>query len=85
MGAADLLGGYAGRRNDEAAWRLEDVEDPSREVILGCRHHEDGVVLGYADGRARFLDRKALGLGPDDPIEFGDASKSPLLRALSED
>ena len=79
------LTSYAGRRNDEAEWRLTEDMDLAAEAILGCRTHRDGVVLGFADGKRRFVDREELGLRPDEPIVFGDDAKHPWLRALSED
>lgn len=74
---------FAGRRNDEPAYRLADDAHEKSEPILGARVGEH-VVVGFSDGAARLLDRDALGLQPGDPIVFGEESTSPLLRPLSD-
>ena len=74
---------FAGRRNDEPSCRLGDAAPWAQEAVLACAY-EDGVVVGFADGSTRWCDRGDLGLGPDDPIVFGEASASPLLRKLSD-
>ena len=43
----------------------------------------DGAIVGFADGRVKWLTRAELGLARYDPIAAGDASKSPILRMLS--
>ena len=73
------LTSYAGlRREGRAAYQASGVVP-----IIGCRHDFDGVALGLSNGSARYLDREDLGLGRDDPLVFGEASPSPLLRHLS--
>ena len=47
-----------------------------------CTHHADGVNVGYDDSSVVYLDREALGLAPEDPIETGPESKSELLRVF---
>lgn len=74
---------FAGRRNDEEAYRLHPDDHERERPILGCRM-DDGVILGFSNGRARYVDREGLGLGPDDPIVFGEESPSPLLCPLSD-
>ena len=74
---------FAGRRNDEPAYRLVQGDHEKGEPILGCRYG-DGVVIGFSDGAAHFVDREDLGLGPDEEIGVGEASTSPLLRPLSD-
>lgn len=75
---------FAGRRNDEPAYRLQPGDHEREVPILGCRM-VDGAIVGFSNGRVRWLDRENLGLGPDDPIVFGDASKSPMLEPLSDE
>ena len=50
--------------------------------FLLCTHHADGVNVGYDDSSVVYLDREALGLAPEDPIETGPDSKSELLRVF---
>ncbi len=45
----------------------------------------DGAVIADASGSVRYVDRDELGLGCEDPIQFGPASKSPVLRQLSDE
>ena len=74
---------FAGRRNDEPAYRLRRDEDAAVEPILACVLG-DIVVVGFSDGAVRRMDRDDLGLEPDAEIVFGEASASPLLRKLSD-
>lgn len=74
---------FAGRRNDETEYALKGDESDADEPILACRWH-DGVVVGFGNGRARYLDRDDLGLAPEEPIVFGAGSSSALLRKLSD-
>jgi hypothetical protein len=74
---------FAGRRNDEPAYVLDDEAETGNEPILACRYG-GGVIVGFDDGRVRVVDREDLGLGPDEEIVFGEASTSPLLRKLSD-
>lgn len=55
-----------------------------RPMVADLHGHRNGVMVGFRDGRVEFLDRKALGLGPDDPFVVGPESKSPILRQLAE-
>ena len=52
------------------------------QSIMACLHHQGGANVLFDDGAVQFLDRERLGLGPDDPITVGSASKSELLRPL---
>lgn len=85
------LTSYAGRRNTDSRFRLPDgwLSRPDGwmgdEPILADLSLPDMAIVGFADGCARALEREDLGLDPDDPIVAGDASKSPLLRALSDE
>lgn len=79
------LTSYAGPRRGE----VERAGAPGAALegipLIGDLSFPDGAIVGFADGRARWLDREALGLGPDDPIVAGDGSRSPLLQRLSSD
>jgi hypothetical protein len=80
------LTAYAGRRNDEAAYRLDAAGAVAgEEPILACLCHPRRALVAFADGSARLLDRKQLGLGPDDPLIVGESSRSPILKKLSFD
>ena len=74
---------FAGRRNDEAGFRLQPGDEERSEPIVGCRLGEY-VIVGFSNGAARVYDREDLGLGPDDPIVFGEGSASPILVKLSD-
>jgi hypothetical protein len=77
---------YAGLRNDEEAYRLgPDAVARGLGPIVACLEHADGVVLGYADGSARFVEWERLGLEAGDPRVVGEASSSPRLKALSDE
>ena len=80
------LTAYAGRRNDEAAYRLDAAGGSAgEEPILACLCHARCALVAFADGSVRRLDREQLGLGLDDPIVVGEASRSPILKKLSFD
>ena len=85
------LTSYAGRRNTDSRFRLPDgwLSRPDSwmgdEPILADLSLPDVAIVGFANGSARALEREELGLDPEDPIVAGDASKSPLLRALSDE
>lgn len=80
------LTAYAGRRNDEAAYRLgPEGEDAADEPVLACLCHPRVALVAFADGSARVLEKEELGLGPDDRVVVGEASKSPILKKLSFD
>ena len=72
------LTGYAGPGPLEPGW------DGPRPLI-GDLTSDDGASIGFSDGTVRWLDREELGLGDDDPIRCGPASRAPLLRMLSDD
>ena len=57
----------------------------SHAALLADLHFPDVAIVAFADGRVEVMDRKALGLGPNDPIVAGDESKSPILRTLSDE
>lgn len=59
--------------------------DPWRtapQPIAACVHHETGANVLFDDGSVNFFDREQLGVGPDDDVVAGPASKSPMLRVL---
>lgn len=76
------LTSYAGRRNAEERWRLPDGEAPDAPILADLVP-PGGAIVGFASGRTAFLGRRALELGPDDPLVVGEATRSPALRALS--
>ena len=78
------LTSLAGRRNTDPRYRLETSEADVPEPILGWRYGKF-VVLGFTDGSTQFFTQRGLGLAEGDPVVFGEASKSELLRGLSED
>jgi hypothetical protein len=45
-------------------------------------HHKDGLIVLFETGAARWMDRAALGLGPDDPIVVGPTSTHPMLKLV---
>ncbi len=80
-----VLTSYVGRRNAERAHVItRALESPGVPVIADLSF-PDGAIIGYTSGEAKWLTREELGLGPNDPIVAGDASKSPILRHLSSD
>ena len=79
------LTSYAGRRNGEEAYRITPEQEKEGTPILADLSLPNVAVVAFSNGEVRTLDRKALGLGPDDPIVAGDASKSPVLRLLSSE
>ena len=77
------LTSYAGRRNNEAAYRITAAEESAGTIIIADLSFEDVVIAGWSNGRVGELSREQLGLGPDDHITVGDESKSPMLKKLS--
>lgn len=76
---------FAGRRNEDPRYALSRNAHRETEPILACVLPGRGVVVGFSDGAARFLDLGDLGLEPGAPIEVGDRARVPLLRALSDE
>ncbi len=74
----------AGRRNTYPKWRTTVGWEDEGTPLFAVRY-QDGVVVAYSDGEVCFHARAELGLAPDEPIRFGDAAKSDLLRCLSEE
>lgn len=87
-GRLDLssLTSYAGRRNGEKEHRLtSDDLSAGAPVLADLSFQDEGFVLvAFSNGRVQRMTRADLGLGPDDPIVVGDASRSPILRHLSD-
>lgn len=79
------LTSYAGRRNAEEAYGLTQASvDEGAAILADLLSIPGKAIVAFADGGVEILTRKDLGPGPDDPIVVGDASKSPILRALSD-
>lgn len=64
--------------------RREGETGRGRPMVADLHSHSHGVMVGFWHGAVEFFDRKALGLGPDDPFVVGPESKSPILRQLAE-
>jgi prepilin-type N-terminal cleavage/methylation domain-containing protein len=89
------LTSYAGRRNHDRDFML--TSDRLKMVVPvicddddGALHHSDGLVMGYSDGSATFVDWEDLDMvAPDDPNEpeafLGDSAGNDTLRALSSE
>lgn len=45
-------------------------------------HHDNGLVILYDDGAAKFMTREDLGLSRDDPIVVGPGSEHELLKQV---
>lgn len=75
---------FAGRRNADPRYRITEQEEQMGTPLIAIRHR-DGVIVGYSGGDVRFHDREELGLDDDEPIVFGDSSRSDLLRCLSDE
>lgn len=78
-----MLTTHAGRRNDEAKYKITTDDERRGAIILADLSFDDVVVAAYTDGSVKVLSRKDLGLGPDDPFVVGDKAKSEELRKLS--
>jgi|GEM_PF-4069980 len=77
------LTSYAGRRNAVKELAITPTSAPDKTALLADLSFPDGALVGFLDGKVRYLNRQALGLGPTDPIVAGATSKSPLLQTLS--
>jgi len=87
------LTSYAGRRNADRDYlitvdRLKMVVPMICDDDDGPLHHLDGLVMGYTDGSAKFVEWQDLGIPrpeePDDPEPFlGDEAWTDSLRALA--
>ncbi len=74
---------HAGRRNDEAKYKVTVADLKRDAVILADLTFEDVVIAGYTSGAVKVLTREDLGLGPKDPFTVGEQAKSELLKKLS--
>jgi hypothetical protein len=75
---------FAGRRNDEAGYRLTQGGNPDTEPILAyvdLKHRR--IVIGFADGYARAFRLSELGIPVDGQVRYGDSAEHPMLRKLS--
>lgn len=76
------LTSIAGRRTNDPRYR---IETESKEIVPILGHIRDGhLTLAYSNGTAKGVSREELGLPPGEALVFGDASSSPLLRALAD-
>ena len=79
------LTSYAGRRNATPELAITPTSPPEKTALIADLSFPDGALVGFLDGKVRYLNRRDLGLGPTDPIAAGPASKSPLLQTLSSE
>lgn len=89
------LTSYAGRRNEDRDFlvtpdRLKMVVPIVCDDDDGALHHPDGLVMGFTDGSAKFVDWEDLGIAePEDknnPQPFlGDNAETEKLRAMSSE
>jgi hypothetical protein len=79
------LTSYAGRRNAVKELAITATSAPDKTALFGDLSFSDGALVGFLDGKVRYLNRQGLGLGPTDPIVAGPTSKSPLLQTLSSE
>ncbi len=89
------LTSYAGRRNGEGNEFVLASSDTSSKGLIcfsddddGKLHHEAGLVVGFANGRAVFMEWEELGTPkPKDVTNYerflGESASSELLRMLS--
>lgn len=78
---------WAGRRNLDPRFQLNPSRDPrdfGYDPVIGMRH-DDGVLIGFANGMVVVETFESLGLRRGEFIHFGDKAKSDLLRCLSEE
>lgn len=83
----DDLCSYAGR--DFTAFQLS-AESKAVQIVACDRngadgrtpHHKNGLNIGLEDGSARFFDREALGIDPDDPIIVGPEATNEMLKQV---
>lgn len=83
-GAFSALTHYAGRRNANREFLITPDQEAQGTPLLADLHFDGIAIVGFSTGEVRVMDRKALGLGPKDPIICGDDSKSELLQKLSD-
>jgi hypothetical protein len=74
---------YAGRRNRDETYRISAREMRAGTPVIADLHFPDCALVGFSSGATREMSREELGLGPDDPIVAGRASRSRILRLLS--
>ena len=85
------LTSYAGRRNADREFLITPDQEKMGTMLIcdddeGPLHHPDGVIAGYSNGGARFMEWEDLDMmppeNPDDPEEFlGDnASNEELMK-----
>jgi len=84
------LTSYAGRRNAERDFLITPDQESLSTIIIcddddGPLHHPNGIVAGYSNGAARFLEWEDLDMSPpedpDHPDEFlGDAGEGELMK-----
>ena len=79
------LTSYAGRRNAVKELAITPTSAPDKTALLADLSFPDGALVGFLDGKVRYLNRQALGLGPTDPIVAGPTSQSLLLQTLSSE
>ena len=89
------LTSYAGRRNADRDYHI--TSDRMKMVVPiicdddeGALHHPDGLVMGFTDGAAKFVEWEDLEMAPpedaNDPEPFlGDNATVEKLRALSSE
>ncbi len=86
------LTSYAGRRNAEREHVLDASEQSKGAPIMcdddtGPLHHKDGLVVGYVNGQAKFVEWADLGIPPPDAKTpegiLGDNSPNEDMKHLS--
>jgi hypothetical protein len=78
------LTSYVGRRNREKEHLLSASELERGAAVIADLSFGDVAIVGFVNGQVKTMTKADLGLGPDDPLVAGDASKSPILRDLGE-
>ena len=78
------LTSYVGRRNSEPDRKLTSEQLLAGAPVIADLSFKDIAIVGFTTGEVKVMSREQLGLGPDDPIVAGDASKSAILRVLGE-
>jgi len=81
LGAADLRQICSYVVHDFARYPLDEYADEIIAADAGG-HHGKGINVLRSDGAVQFLDRAALGLGPDDDIIVGPDSPHLELQKL---
>lgn len=77
------LTSLAGRRMTRSTYRFT-FEGQERGIPLFADvSYPDVAIVAFSSGQVLELGRADLGLGRDDPVEVGPASRSELLRHLS--